>query len=398
MIGEKSLFIAAGWLIDGTGGPIRSDVLIEIENGVISTINKMMPGDRDNRHFVDLTRCTLLPGLIDSHVHLTISGTEDPEVRQDQLTASFEILKGVIDKHLKSHVSRGVVALRDGGDHGGYTLYYKSSCLPHAGIPIRLKSAGRAWHAPGRYGKLIGRPPVEGHTLGQSILKQLEPVDHIKIVNSGLNSLTAFGKETPSQFDPDELKEAVQAGRKLDLKTMVHANGREAVAVAIEAGCHSIEHGFFMGEKNLIKMAEREVTWVPTAFTMKAYAGMPGSHRRESEVAQKNLDHQLDQIRKSLEYGVRIAVGTDAGSPGVHHGQAIREEIRLLISAGLSLEEAIQCATSNGADLLGLENEVGRVLPGMPATFLATRGRPGSLPESLDSIERIYVEGDEYCA
>jgi imidazolonepropionase-like amidohydrolase len=393
MIGEKSLFIAAGWLIDGTGGPIRSDVLIEIENGVISTINKMMPGDRDNRHFVDLTRCTLLPGLIDSHVHLTISGTEDPEVRQDQLTASFEILKGVIDKHLKSHVSRGVVALRDGGDHGGYTLYYKSSCLPHAGIPIRLKSAGRAWHAPGRYGKLIGRPPVEGHTLGQSILKQLEPVDHIKIVNSGLNSLTAFGKETPSQFDPDELKEAVQAGRKLDLKTMVHANGREAVAVAIEAGCHSIEHGFFMGEKNLIKMAEREVTWVPTAFTMKAYAGMPGSHRRESEVAQKNLDHQLDQIRKSLEYGVRIAVGTDAGSPGVHHGQAIREEIRLLISAGLSLEGAIQCATSNGADLLGLENEVGRVLPGMPATFLATRGRPGSLPESLDSPERIYIDG-----
>jgi imidazolonepropionase-like amidohydrolase len=224
-------------------------------------------------------------------------------------------------------------------------------------------------------------------------LKQLEPVDHIKIVNSGLNSLATFGKETPSQFNPDELKEAVQAGRELGLKTMVHANGREAVAAAIEAGCHSIEHGFFMGEKNLIKMAERDVTWVPTAFTMNAYACMPGSHQRESEVAKRNLDHQLDQIRKSLDYGGRIAVGTDAGSPGVHHGQAIREEIRLLISAGLSLEGAIQCATSNGADLLGLENEVGRVLPGMPATFLATRGRPGSLPESLDSPERIYIDG-----
>jgi imidazolonepropionase-like amidohydrolase len=393
MINKKSFFISVGWLIDGTGGPIRSDVLIEIENGVISTINKMMPEDRNNRHFIDLTRCTLLPGLVDSHVHLTISGTEDPEVRQVQLTAPFETLEGVIDKHLKSHVSLGVVALRDGGDHGGYTLYYKSSCLPHTGIPIRLKSAGRAWHAPGRYGKLIGRPPVEGHTLGQSILKQPESVDHIKIVNSGLNSLSTFGKETPSQFDPDALKEAVQAGRELGLKTMVHANGREAVAAAIEAGCHSIEHGFFMGEKNLIKMAERDVTWVPTAFTMNAYACMPGSPRRDSEVAQKNLDHQLDQIRKSLEYGVRIAVGTDAGSPGVHHGQAIREEIRLLISAGLSLEGAIQCATSNGADLLGLENEVGRVLPGMPATFLATRGKPDRLPESLDSPERIYIDG-----
>jgi len=393
MESKGSFFIAAGWLIDGTGGPIRSDVLIEIENGFISTINKMMPADMHNRHFVDLTRCTLLPGLIDSHVHLTISGTEDPEGRQDQLTASFETLEGVIDKHLRSHVSRGVVALRDGGDRGGYTLHYKSSCLPHAGIPIRLKSAGRAWHAPGRYGKLIGRPPVEGHTLGQSILMQPEPVDHLKIVNSGLNSLATFGRETPSQFDPDELKGAVQAGRELGLKTMVHANGQEAVAVAIEAGCHSIEHGFFMGEKNLIRMAERDVTWVPTAFTMNAYARMPGSHRRESEVAQKNLDHQLDQIRKSLEYGVRIAVGTDAGSPGVHHGQAIREEIRLLVSAGLSLERAIQCATSNGADLLGLENEVGRILPGMPATFLATRGKPDRLPESLDSLERIYIDG-----
>ena len=398
MIGKKSFFIAAGWLIDGTGGPIRTDVLIDIKNGVISSINKMTPESLKNRPFVDLTRCTLLPGLTDSHVHLTMSGTGDPAVRHYQLTAPFETLKGVIDQHLKTHLSQGVVALRDGGDHGGYTSYYRSTCFPRAGIPIRLKSAGRAWHAPGRYGRLIGRPPVKGHTLGHSILKQEEPVDHIKIVNSGLNSLSIFGKETPPQFDLHALKDAVLAGRERGLKTMVHANGREAVALAIEAGCHSIEHGFFMGEENLIKMAEKNVTWVPTAVTMKAYTRILGPHRCESEIAQKNLDHQLDQIHKSLAYGVRIAVGTDSGSPGVHHGHAIREEIRLLVSADLSLEKAIQCATSNGAKLLGLENEVGSLLPGMTATFLATRGGPECLPDSLDSLEAIYVEGDAYCA
>ena len=224
-------------------------------------------------------------------------------------------------------------------------------------------------------------------------MERQEGNDHVKIVNSGLNSLTTFGKETPPQFEFDELKDAVQAARAAGLKTMVHANGYLPVSMAVQAGCDSIEHGYFMGRDNLKWMAEKGVTWVPTLFAMEAYSRFFRHGSLESEIARRNLDHQLDQVRMAKEYGVIIAVGTDAGSPGICHGQAIREEIRLLMLAGIPLEIAVQCATSRGAGLLGLEDEMGTLAPGMPATFVATKGGPERLPEALDSPEAIFIRG-----
>ena len=118
---------------------------------------------------------------------------------------------------------------------------------------------------------MIGKSPGASEKLGQCICKQVRCIDHIKIVNSGLNSLVRFGNETPPQFDVMELKEAVKIGKRFGRKTMVHANGKKPVEVALKAGCHSIEHGFFMGQENLKRMAEKQIFWVPTAVTMKAY-------------------------------------------------------------------------------------------------------------------------------
>ncbi len=145
--------------------------------------------------------------------------------------------------------------------------------------------------------------------------------------------------------------------------------------------------------ENLKRLAEKQITWVPTAFTMEAYARMLPKRSRESQVARKNLDHQLDQIRQAKDFGVRLAVGTDAGSLGVHHGEAVREEIRLLLVAGLGLSEAVQCATSVGAALLGLGDRAGCLLPGSPATFLAVRTKPERLLDALGSPERVYFKG-----
>jgi imidazolonepropionase-like amidohydrolase len=224
-------------------------------------------------------------------------------------------------------------------------------------------------------------------------LRGQKPIDHVKIVNSGLNSLVDFGKETTPQFSLGDLRKAVLCARKRGLKVMVHANGRKPVRDAIDSGCDSIEHGFFMGRENLERLAEKQITWVPTAFTMEAYARTFGKASRENDVARKNLDHQLDQIRQAKDFGVRMAIGTDAGSLGVHHGEAVREEIRLFLVAGLGLGEAVQCATSMGAALLGLEDRAGRLMPGSPATFLAVKAEPERLLETLGSPERVYVKG-----
>ena len=205
------------------------------------------------------------------------------------------------------------MAVRDGGDYAGHALRYKKECLSSENLPIFLMSADKAWRAPGRYGKLIGRPPEDGISLSQSIAEVNEGSDHIKIVNSGLNSLTTFGKETLPQFSADQLKEAVRTADDLGLRIMVHANGDLPVKHAIEAGCHSIEHGFFMGKDNLMKLADRGIIWVPTTVTMKAYCDSLDIDSKEKDVSRKNLNHQLDQIAMAMKYGVSIAAGTDCG-------------------------------------------------------------------------------------
>ena len=235
---------------------------------------------------------------------------------------------------------------------------------------------------------------MQGHSLAQSISRAWKGVDHVKIINSGLNSLSGFGKETSPQFLLTDLAEAAERVRRLGLKLMVHANGELPVRMAIQAGCDSIEHGFFMGRDNLSRMAEKGIFWVPTAFTMGAsYARVRDQGSVESNVAARNLEHQLEQLRIAEECGVRIALGTDAGSMGVNHGEAVKEEMKVFISAGLSLEKRIQCASSRGAELLNLGNELGTVAPGQPASFVVVQGGPDRLPDSLSDLREVYARG-----
>jgi imidazolonepropionase-like amidohydrolase len=113
----------------------------------------------------------------------------------------------------------------------------------------------------------------------------------------------------------------------------------------------------------------------------------------EADTARRTLEGQLEQLRLAREIGVVIALGTDAGAAGVRHGEAFLEEMRLLRAAGLPWEEVIRCATQTGAHMMGLEQEIGSLVPGRPATFVAARGGPEGLPDSLGFPEDIYVRG-----
>ena len=489
----QRLVVLAGWLIDGSGAPASSRVLLHIENGRIVALEQVpmtwmphaaenypghagagvpgranpgkpdsnrlrdRPADRSGTFFaappdlptpaarpdqgpapgqaapappfLDLSHCTILPGLVDSHVHLFMSGTSDPEIRKAQREASLAASRQVISGHLRRHRSCGVLAVRDGGDRAGHTLRVKLESLTAPQPPL-LRSPGTAWHAHGRYGALIGRAPPREAALADSIAlflrewsdrppanaparnaatvnpgarhpsegpqRSSHPVDHLKIVNSGLNSLARFGVETPPQFPLDQLKAAVEVGRRQGLKTMVHANGELPVRIAIEAGCGSVEHGFFMGRDNLARLAERQIFWVPTAVTMQAYTREPGANRRDPDVARRNLDHQLEQLRLARELGVPVAAGTDSGSLGVHHGESLREEVGLLMLAGFPLEAAVRCASWNGARLLGVEEDLGLLGPGRPATFVAVEADPSALPAALARVAAVFVRGQSF--
>jgi imidazolonepropionase-like amidohydrolase len=386
-----------GWLIDGTGRPALVNPMVVVRAGRIQRISNAEESQPQGMTIVDLSDCTVFPALIDSHVHLVMSGTTDPSIRRKQLKSNYTDRRKTIRDHLHQYLAYGVLAVRDGGDHNGDTLRYKQEMAAHPPAPVTIASPGRARHAQGRYGKLIGIPVKADETLVQSAFGKTPRRDHLKLVNSGLNSLTQFGVESAPQFSRNELTAVVAAARKCGLPTMVHANGYLPVKLAVEAGCASIEHGFFMGKENMRRLADTGAVWVPTTVTMKAYSDYLKNqgHRSDpsfAEVSKKNLEHQLAQINTARELGVLIALGTDAGSPGVHHGLAVQEELRLLIGGGFSVEGAIRCASRNGALLMGL-SERGTLAPGMRADFMAVRAPVAQVPDELHRIAHRVVGG-----
>lgn len=389
---ETTSLVKCGWFFDGSGGPVQENVILCISGECITGVYKEeecpdCPGAK-----VDLSHCTIIPPLVDSHLHLFMSATTDMQVRDAQLNAPCEDLFPSIKRHVQDLFSHGVLGFRDGGDRGGCAHRF---CLGEEMHPqVTAQCAGRGWYRAGRYGGLVGSGVEDDTRLLEAYEKAGGEGDVIKIVNSGLNSLHELAKETAPQFSEDELRELVDVAEVSDKKVMVHANGREPVQRAIAAGCHSIEHGFFMGEANLELMAEKGTFWVPTVFTMKAYAANLDLTRWKADrsVIEKTLEQQMEQLRRARELGVKVAMGTDAGSIGVLHGESMVEEMKLFKKAGYSFAETIQCATVRGGELMGFEKLQG-LHAGSKATFLVSRGAPSQLPRKLLYLESVWVDG-----
>ncbi|HBH32609.1 MAG TPA: hypothetical protein DDX81_12075 [Desulfofustis sp.] len=393
-MGETRYF-RAGWVIDGTGAAPRRDVLMTVTDGVFAGFADFSEEDRlPEGLLTDLSYAMILPLLVDSHTHLGMSGTIDRAAREQQLGNDYQARKKIVGANLRNYFGHGVGAVRDAGDRQNAVLRYCREVAQDQRPPVIVKAVGRAIHAPDRYGALIGA------SLSDDPRKSAETeldggADCLKIVNSGLNSLREYGKTTAPQFSPEQLKAMVNAAKSRGAPVMVHANGEEPVRRAIEAGCSSIEHGFFMGRDNIELMAERGIYWVPTLFTMHAmrvyFEGLGGQADRS--VIERTLDSQFTQVAHARRCGVRIACGSDAGGYGVLHGEAVVEELKLLKMAGLKISEAICSATEHGARLLGVDHELGCLAVGKPAHFLVARGTIGQLPRKIRFLDAIYHNG-----
>jgi imidazolonepropionase-like amidohydrolase len=387
---NPDLEIRCGWLIDGTGRDPVQNAVISVKDGLIISAGK---SDRPvpEGELTGLRSFTVLPWLADCHVHLSWSGTTDPGEREAQFVQNYASAKEKIKQNLEDSLRHGVLYVRDGGDSKGHALRYRNE-IHKKHLPF-ASCAGKGFYKPGRYGRLVGS---EIHSVDEmiSIIKNTPGIGHIKLVNSGINSLNEFGRQTRPQFTKEELEAAVKAADSMDLSVMVHANGEIPVKLAVEAGCASIEHGFFMGKDNMKRMADSGTFWIPTAFTMKAYSENNDPGSTKSQIAKKNLDHQLGQISLAKEFGVRIALGTDAGGMGIFHGRSVYEEMALFLEAGLTPGEAVKCASENAALLLGL-SDAGTLLPGKKAGFTAIPGAPDNLLKNLNSGIRVFINGKE---
>jgi imidazolonepropionase-like amidohydrolase len=257
---------------------------------------------------------------------------------------------------------------------------------------VTVKAAGAAWHEHGRYGAMIAQCLPADVPAGRAVTPCLAHCDHLKLIQSGLNSIDRFGHQGPPQFSQEQLEAMVAAAHGAGRPVMVHANGRTAVRMAIAAGCDSIEHGYFMGKENLGRMADRGTVWVPTIVPMAALARSQALTMAQRDVARRTVDDQLEQVRQAQILGVVMALGTDAGSHGVDHGAAVRWELHLLAAAGLSMAAAVRCATGQAARLLGWADR-GELTTGRRADLIAVNGPPENLVEALRTIKAMCIAG-----
>ncbi len=393
----QTLLIKASRVWRGTPAPPQ-EALIYVQEGkvaAISPVNQPEGCERngpaeESLNVLELPGCTMVPGFIDCHVHLALDGRDFSRAQQ-QWTAPGELLERV-KADLTNTLERGIAAVRDGGDRAGIGLEVKQLVATGRLAGPLVLACGHALHRQGRYGSFLGPglTPKELEKAVDSLARQ--GVDHLKILVSGIVSFSEYGRVGGPQFTRDELQRIVYRARSRGLRVMAHASGDDAVRLAVEAGVDSIEHGYFISEESLHRMAAQGIAWVPTVIPVAGQ--VRGKLRaqytaREIEVITRTWRRQVEMIKKAQEMGVILGVGTDAGATGVCHGRGFLEELLLYREAGLSPADILLAATRNGAAILGLGHLLGCIEPGRPAFLVAVEGNPW---EDISALARVkYV-------
>ncbi|MEW5899810.1 MAG: amidohydrolase family protein [Bacillota bacterium] len=401
---RDSWVIRAGNLFTGKEKSLKQNVLLRLQGGAIEKILPAPAGEEPEQilvgagvrrgwKFLDCSKLTVLPGLVDCHVHLALDGVDFQGARQqwDEPAKTRE----QVARRLAQTLAAGVLSVRDGGDRAGVGLLaremVKNGALPG---PV-VAASGCALRKSGMYGSFLG-PGVNGDLAGAFRRLAAAGVDQLKVLVSGIVSFREYGRVGPLQFSPDELNFVVVQAHQAGLKVMAHANSDAAVTIAVRAGVDSIEHGYLMSRTTLKMLAQQGVAWVPTIVPVAVQATRSDLFSREQlTVIEKTYRQQLEAIAEAAELGVTLGVGTDAGSPGVPHGAGYLQELRLYRRAGLEPAAILAAATVAGAQIAGAGQWAGPVEEGRPAGLIAVKRNPLEDLDVLGEIEYVILPGPE---
>ncbi|MFZ3171386.1 MAG: amidohydrolase family protein [Carboxydocellales bacterium] len=394
--------ILAGGVWDGISSQLLGPTVIQLKAGRIARLEHCPVESLQNRTLqqeqptnadlmLDYAHLTLMPGLIDCHIHLALDG-----VGFSQATARWECpeaLETQLAAELECYLAKGVLVVRDGGDRSGIALATaKAVKKGQLNGPLILAS-GQALTRKGKYGSFLGSGINSLQEAGEFIAHQAGlGVSQIKLVASGIVSFSEYGQVGALQFNSAELKFMVDYAHQLGLRVMAHASSEEAVHNCLQAGVDSIEHGYFLSTESLKAMAYQGTAWVPTVVPVanqvlkqNCRAGFTPS---QVEVINRTYREHQEKLSLAHHLGVTIAIGTDAGASGVLHGQAHLEEMLLFAQAGLDKVTVLQAATCQAAKVLGLEKEYGTIAPGKLPCLLGVAVNP---LENLDFIQAIRL-------
>ena len=360
---------------------------VAIEDGEIVSVGDVSDADEE----LDVSGKFVAPGLIDSHIHSSMDGRPDVTsvFGDSDMMLSYRAVS-----NLRDALRAGVTTVRDLGSPT--TLALDAADAIEAGLieGPQIVACGQNVVMTGGHGHWHGREADGEAEVKKAVREQLKRgAGVVKCMATG-GVLTDGAITGSPELDEAELTTLVETAAAKHVPTAAHAHGTEGIKNAVRAGISSIEHGTFMDREAAEMMAERGTYWVPTA---KASAGIVenGTEAGIPEYAVEKAEDAIDSVADAFEYAidaeVPIAMGTDAGTPFNFHAD-IPEELELMVEYGLSPEAALEAATVNAADLLGL-SDVGLVEEGYRADLVVLDSDPREDERTWQSPAKIMSNG-----
>ncbi|WP_169165322.1 metal-dependent hydrolase family protein [Cellulomonas taurus] len=383
-------------LIDGTGSAPREHVDVLIADGLIATVaptGQLPTGER--LRVIEGRGRTLLPGFLDCHVHVSTLPGKDA-MAEVMAPESLLVLRSV--PHLSATLDAGVTTVRDlaGADSG-----YRSAVDQHLVRGPRLLIAIRILSITGGHGDwrtveglaldtgpgagAIADSPAEFVRAVREVLRQ--GADWVKVAATGGMGSPGSHPESGGLSEPELRAVVAEAERHGGVGVAAHAQGAAGIAAAVRSGVRSIEHGYQIDDPTIDLMGERGTWLVPTLSTLTR----PLSDGLAPWVAVKRRtmkEQASERLHAALSAGVPVALGTDAGI--APHGTNLTE-LGLLVDHGLSPMAALVAGTSGAARMLGLDDQVGSIVPGMRADLVLTDVDPVTEITALADPDRITL-------
>ncbi|MCZ2850618.1 metal-dependent hydrolase family protein [Modestobacter sp. VKM Ac-2978] len=390
---------AGGQVFDGTGGPAAlADVLVE--DGRVLDVGTGLEGDE----VVDCAGATVLPGLFDCHVHVMLSGVD--MLRLLQTPFSYGFYEAVLN--LRRTLAVGITSVRDaGGADLGVAQAVRDGLIagPRMQIAISMLSQtgghGDGWHVCGAELPLMGPHPgrpgtvVDGADEMRRTVRELlrAGADVLKVATSG-GVLSARDDPRHPHFRPAELDVLVEEAAAARVHVMAHAQGAEGIKAAVRAGIRSIEHGIYLDDEAIDLMLAHGTWLVPTLAAPRAVlasvaagASLPEAVIEKARTVQAVHD---ESVRRAVEAGVKVAMGTDSGVGP--HGDNL-SELGLMAGCGMTADQAWHAATLSAAELLGVDGELGSLQPGKRADLVVLDGDAGDLTGLAGRVREVWRDG-----
>ncbi len=402
---QSTIVLKAARLFDGKSDSIVQPGIVVISGNKITAIGGNIPA---GAKVIDLGDATLLPGFIDSHVHLSMPFDPDyngARLRSLEMPVSEMAIRATVNA--KKTLMAGFTTVRDVGSSDFIDVGLRNSI--NAGYvpgPRMLVSVHALGSTGGHCDDSAGfREGLFSHESGPTDGVINSPDDaryavrwNIKYGADIIKTCATGGVLSPTdavdapQLTQAELDALVTAAHELGRKTAAHAHGAEGAKRAIRAGIDSIEHGTFLDDEGLKMMHDRGTYLVPTLAVRAGLAEstFPPLVRAKADLAVKSQD---DMVRRALRYGVKIALGTDA-AVYPHGDNAL--EFMLMANDGMTNAQSLRAGMSAAADLLGMSAKVGTLEPGKFADVVAVPGNPLDDIKSTQSVMFVMKDGTVY--